>query len=273
MHYRTYMPPMVLRPYIRYFWSYDARQHHIPALYIKSFADQYPRLIFQDLEHYAPIRNVAGAALPWCYLSGIDTRHTEAVLAGAWSHFGVSFYPHGLHAIFGVSAQELINEMPDIGEFCSAALAQQMQQAGSHARRVQLISEYLYHKLQERKQPEFLISHIIQSHQVTDATRITALPRQFNISERQLERRFKTSVGISLKKFQRIVRFQKALQLLGSADYSQLTSIAYQLSYTDQSHFIKDFRAFSGLTPYEFVKNKHLGSESASFIYTPDPIS
>jgi len=59
--------------------------------------------------------------------------------------------------------------------------------------------------------------------------------------------------------------------VMARADYRQLTGIAHALNYTDQSHFIKDFRDFSDMSPYEFVKKDNIGSESSSFIYPPSP--
>lgn len=97
---------------------------------------------------------------------------------------------------------------------------------------------------------------------------VTELTEQYKISERQFQRRFKNQVGITHKKFQRIIRFEKALDILTQSNYGQLTQVAYETGYVDQSHFIKDFTEFSGMSPYDFVKNSNIGSESSSFIYT-----
>lgn len=270
MEYQKYRPPAALQNYIRYFWSFDSSQTASSSLHIKSFADQFPRLIFQDLRCFAPIRNLQGEELPICYISGIDTKPTDALMGSSFSHFGVSFFPHALNAFFKVDAQELINEMPAIQLFCKAEIQHRLEIAKSHLARVQLLSQYFYEKLYASKRKELFINHIIQSNSINYDSHIFDLPKKFPVSERQLERKFKTSVGISPKKFQRIIRFEKSLQLLQRADYKQLTAIAYQLNYTDQSHFIKDFKTFSGMTPYEFVKNQTLGSESSSFIYVGD---
>ncbi len=267
MKYQKYSPPSALQNYIRYFWSFDSFQGKPSLLHIKSFADQYPRLIFQNLDGFAPIRNLQGEALPACYISGIDTKQTDALMEGTFSHFGVSFFSHALHALFKVDANELINEMPAIQLLCKAEIHHQLETASSHLARVQLLSQYFYEKIYSNHRQELLINHLIQSDSINYKSHLRDIPKNFAVSERQLERKFKTSVGISPKKFQRIIRFEKSLQLLQGADYSELTAIAYQLQYTDQSHFIKDFKTFSGMTPYEFVKNQTLGSESSSFIY------
>lgn len=55
------------------------------------------------------------------------------------------------------------------------------------------------------------------------------------------------------KEYGRIARFQRALRMmqLGSRDYA---GIAYANGYSDQSHFIRDFRLFSGITPKQLAE-------------------
>ena len=79
----------------------------------------------------------------------------------------------------------------------------------------------------------------------------------------------KKQVGVFLKGYQRVSRFELALKRLATVDYVELTSIAFELDYTDQSHFIKEFQEFAGMPPYNFVCNKSVGAESSSFLYIP----
>jgi AraC-like DNA-binding protein len=269
MPYQRYSPPPGLQPYVRYFWSFESRQPEIKKLCIRSFADQYPRLIFQDLQGFEPIRQATGPAMPVCYLSGLDTQPTEAWMSGCFSHVGVSFYPHALHALFATDASELINEMPDIRWVCRTDIGERLTQAASSFERVHLLTQFLLQRLDENQTSDPLINHLIQTREVQESQQVSDIVRKYHISERQLERKFKLSVGVPPKKLQRIARFEQALQRLSKTGYRQLASISYELEYVDQSHFIKDFKLFSGLTPYAFVRKHSLGSESSSFLYTP----
>jgi AraC-like DNA-binding protein len=69
------------------------------------------------------------------------------------------------------------------------------------------------------------------------------------VSERQFERRFMRAVGIPASLYLRITRFQEAVRLMKAGRIERLADIAYELGYTDQSHFIKDTREFTGYTP------------------------
>ena len=268
MKYKQYAPPFALRHYVRYFWECSSSGAGVSKLLIQSFADIYPRLIFQDLENYEQLVNKTSGRLPECYISGIDTKDTEALMGGAFSHFGISFYPHALNAVFGINASELVNKMPDIKDIVKDELGIRLRRANNIAEKIDVMSRYLYQKIKGQSS-NTLINDIICSNAVSASTPLRAIHKKYTISERHLERKFRVSVGISPGKYQRILRFEKSLAMLAEAEYKDLTAIAYDLNYTDQSHFIKDFKAFSGMTPYKFVQKQMLGSENSSFIYMP----
>src|SRR5665213_303471 len=67
------------------------------------------------------------------------------------------------------------------------------------------------------------------------------------LSERQLERRFLLRVGMMPKRFARLARFERAVSLMDSA--SALAAVAQLAGYYDQSHFVREFRAFAGTAP------------------------
>src|SRR5690606_29757934 len=96
---------------------------------------------------------------------------------------------------------------------------------------------------------------------------MTLLSKKYKLSERQMQRKFKQSIGVSARTYSQLVKFEKSLPKLSRAHYGDLTAIAYDLEYADQAHFNREFKAFSGFTPYEFVRKQTIGSESASFIY------
>ena len=79
-----------------------------------------------------------------------------------------------------------------------------------------------------------------------------------HLSERSFERKFKSQVGISAKLFSRICRFQSSFQQFINEDFNTLTDIAFEHTYSDQSHFIRSFKEFAGLSPLQFQKNLNI---------------
>ena len=265
MRYRQYPPADSLRHLVRYYWSLDGRQSSISRLSILSFGDRYPRLIFQDIDCFEPIINhETDEEMPLCYLKGVRTRPTEVFMHGAFSHFGVSFYPHALTTFFGIDADELTNQMPDINMVYRCNLAERLRNK-THIDRVAVLDSFLLGKI-TNVSLDFTVQSIIHKNAGVDDMEMLAC--SFRISERQLQRRFKKQVGVPLKRYERISRFELALNRLATVEYSELTSIAFELGYTDQSHFIKEFQEFAGMSPYNFVRNKSVGAECSSFLYT-----
>ena len=264
MQYRQYAPIDSLKHLVRYYWSLDSRQYSISQLSIHSFADRYPRLIFQDIDCFGPIINETGEEMPLCYLKGVRTRPTEVFMNGAFSHFGVSFYPHALTTFFGMGADELTNLMPDINMVYRCNLAERLRNR-THLDRVAVLNNFLLEKM-AKVSLDFTVQSIV--HKKGGVGDMEMLASSLRISERQLQRRFKKQVGVPLKRYERISRFELALNRLATVDYSELTSTAFELGYTDQSHFIREFQEFAGMSPYNFVRNKSVAGESSSFLYT-----
>jgi AraC-like DNA-binding protein len=269
MKYQQYPVHPALRKWVRYFWSYDLFAEQLYTLHIKSFADQYPRLIIQDLKSSSLIKECNGSVKPYCYLSGIDTFPTETSWESRFSHFGVSFFPHALSALFGVDAVDLTNQTPDLADLGWKELAKLLCDAGAHLERVSILEQFFYTQLQRLKQDTIIEDLFNKSVklELDEPINLLQQAKYYNISGRQLQRRFKRCVGVSAKKFGRITRFQHALELIPKLNYGDLTAGAYGLGYADQAHFIHDFKLFSGFSPLVFLKSAAIGSESASFIY------
>lgn len=87
---------------------------------------------------------------------------------------------------------------------------------------------------------------------------VPKLCRDLGVGERWLQRTFATALGTSPKRFARLSRFLHACSLLQSRHGLALTEAGLICGYYDQSHFISEFKEFSGLTPGEFVETANL---------------
>jgi AraC-like DNA-binding protein len=81
--------------------------------------------------------------------------------------------------------------------------------------------------------------------------KIEELANSLNISRRFLEKEFKKYIGMTPKKYTQIERFKKILK---NKDRKSLDA-ALEYGYYDQSHFIKEFKEFSGETPRKFFSS------------------
>ena len=67
------------------------------------------------------------------------------------------------------------------------------------------------------------------------------------MSAKTLERQFHEKIGFTPKFYTRIVRFSHAMKML--TQNKGVFDIIVDCGYTDQAHFIKEIRLFTGRTP------------------------
>jgi AraC-like DNA-binding protein len=84
---------------------------------------------------------------------------------------------------------------------------------------------------------------------------VAELVRDAGWSRRHFTVRFTEQVGLAPKAFARVLRFDRAKELLGASPLS-LAEIAVECGYYDQAHLSRDVRAFAGCTPTELMARR-----------------
>nr|WP_282452895.1 helix-turn-helix domain-containing protein [Lysobacter sp. CAU 1642] len=83
---------------------------------------------------------------------------------------------------------------------------------------------------------------------------VARLAGELGLSRQRLGGLFKEHVGLPAKTLSRLQRFHGALALLQGRERVPWVELAAHCGYYDQSHLIRDFRAFSGYAPGEFLR-------------------
>ena len=256
MNYRTFAPPPVLAPYVRFFWALEGEVEAGNQFVHRSMADGCVEIVFHYRASFDEID--AGENRQYSPLSSIQaqsTRFRRFSTTESFGIFGAYLYPYAIPRLFAFPASDFTDISPDLESVFGKEgklLEEQISTAGDNPARVEIASGFLHRKLsvsgRELPSTYRAINSIIES---AGSVRISELAREHAISTRQFERRFKELAGLSPKLYSRVVRFQSATQhkFEGVRD---LTQIAYACGYYDQSHFINDFRQFSGYTPKEY---------------------
>jgi len=105
--------------------------------------------------------------------------------------------------------------------------------------------------------------------------RVAELADYCHLSVRQLQRQFDQTTGVSPKALARAIRFESIRERLMFDPSPNLTDLAYEFGYTDQAHFIKDFKALTRKTPGEFalemqqLKSIFRQNENVVFLQSP----
>lgn len=82
------------------------------------------------------------------------------------------------------------------------------------------------------------------------------LASSLNISPSRLRALIKAQTGITATRYIKLVRLQKAQQLLQST-FMSVKEIVFEVGLNDQSHFIRDFKRVFGMSPGRFRRTVH----------------
>jgi AraC-like DNA-binding protein len=94
------------------------------------------------------------------------------------------------------------------------------------------------------------VQSILQTH---GQVRVSELSTQERVSVRTLTRRFTEQVGLPPKQYARIIRFREIMNYLLISPKASWLDVTYKFGFYDQSHFIKDFQHFLGLSPNQYL--------------------
>ena len=180
----------------------------------------------------------------------------------------VIFKPHALRSIFGIDASTITERRIDLNTFAGQDLTSQLLEAPTKKKQIALLTKFLVTQKKQAKTRDGLVEEslaLISKH--IASIDVKDLVISLNISERQLEKRFVQTVGIPPQSYIRVKRFNEAIRLMKSKKFERLTDVAHALNYYDQSHFIRDLKDFTGITPksiFQKVDNFH---EQGGFSY------
>jgi len=263
MKYFTILPSADLARYIRFFWVLEHNLADSEPYFHKTMADGCAEMVFHFKGRFDEILKTNDSEVSFrSGVHGQSQSFRRFRIDEDFGIFGVYLYPFAVPALFGIPASELSNQMPDLTTLLGQAgteLEERVMLAGDHPERIQIVSEFLRKRIRshEVREPAVfsVISSVIRSNGLA---KIPDLAAQSFLSTRQFERKFLAFSGFTPKLFSRIIRFHSALNEYGNKEKS-LTEIAYECGYYDQSHFIHDFKAFSGDHPKTYFSGNAEG--------------
>lgn len=184
---------------------------------------------------------------------GIQTTATIWRMQTNSAKFGIRLKPETFIRLFDEPVADLYQKFTDLktlvgNRYCW--LIEMIRDAASNEDRIAIVESFLYKKLAIAKTGHNLLAEAIRKIWNEEGNISTAsLSKSVFIGERQLQRLFKNTVGISPKLYSRIIRFRSAYEQAQSGKSSGWTDVAYSLGYSDQAHFVKDFKSITGVTP------------------------
>jgi AraC-like DNA-binding protein len=255
MEYALYLPPAAARRYIKYFWSLEKSAGEVLPPVYKSMADGYAEVVFSINGSFKEYYDYGGYVLPQ------HSNYRTLTIGKNIGLFGARLYPYALLPLLGVASYEVADNVHDIHSLLPRDLVNEVSEATSDPDRISIFCHHLLRKLD--LPPTILeraIHRMIETHGMESMTNLCG---RLAISERQLERKFKESIGFTPKQYSRILRFQYSKRKFIS-NPSSFAEIAFDCNYADQPHFAREFKEFSGMTVSEYASliNKPASEEA-----------
>ena len=128
-----------------------------------------------------------------------------------------------------------------------------------------LVEDWLLENYKKENEPNIQLLKVLQALQTKPYNECKSITEQFPNTQKHLINQFKMYFGLTPKVLHRIYRFNLILQQIRNKDEIRWSDIAYEFGFSDQSHFIKEFKAFSGFNPQEFIKSDYHQGEPNFF--------
>ncbi|GLR09345.1 AraC family transcriptional regulator [Mixta theicola] len=226
---------------VSHFYSFKVSRNAINTLAIP---DGCVDILF-DCNDSKPVARVCGSPL--------EAREVE--LIPGHDYFGVRFKPGALPAFLNLSAEELtdneysfLDVIPDGYEAFERIVSSSVL-----PHRIYLFNQYFNPDIVRSPclVSQWAIDEIIRSR---GCIRMDKLETLTGYTCRTIQRLFRQDTGMSPKAFSRIIRFQYALNTINKVSNITFCELALDLGFSDQSHFLREFKKLVSTTPLEYQR-------------------
>jgi AraC-like DNA-binding protein len=251
------LPSQELLPYIKHYLFLESEGNIIKKL--RLFSDGNMGMVFCLSDSF--ISTDKSNNLPHSFIYGQISEFRDLYLTNDTSFIVVVFQPDGVYKLLGLSANELRDKIISIDDIFGnqgLLLRDKIMSLHKLEDRLSALNRFFRESVTKHTLSNQLLIqaslNFITTHKGT--VTIQQLVKHIGYTERHIERAFRESIGISPKKFGNIIKLHSFLKLLkDKSAKNNLTAICYDAGYFDQSHLIKEFKKYTGITPGEYLND------------------
>lgn len=222
------------------------------------YADGYPGIMFQQSSngfYLLPKRK----KLSELFLYGQTLDPISLDVQGSYRFIVFQLYPFASKYLLNVDPKFLNDECYDLLSIKHIPIKnyhKQLLHSNNLTEQINIISNLMLELIATNAIPQNdsiqqAISIILQHH---GQIKIKEVLQQIYITERTFERNFMAQVGLTPKQFAKIIQFQSSLNQLTQTKFNKLVEVGLDSGFTDQSHFIRAFKKYTGQTPSYYLK-------------------
>ena len=256
MNYQTFEPTKNLNPFVKCYWILESPKDENPERQ-KIVPDGCMEMIFHYGDLYKQhLSSEKSIIQPRSFVFGQLSEPLEIEPTGKIGIFAVRFHPDGFIPFSNQPIKNLENKANDLEHIfgdLALELSKKIINSKTTTERIAIIEDFLMKYLANTETIDRVIKISLETMlNVNGQLTVNNLTDQIKVDTRKLQRKFASTIGLSPKQLAKIFRLQAALKKLSSDQKTKLVTAAHDSEYYDQSHFIKDFKEFTGQTPKEF---------------------
>lgn len=254
----TYIPRSPLSDYIHQFWLIEdylplhSQERILPFGAMELLivlSDNALRLLYPDNgDKYQYFRR--------SLVAGARSEHFIVDTAEATTILGVYFKPAASSPFFGIPANKLQNlhvPLDVLWGMTAADVRDQLLERPTPADKFQLLEMILLNQLARSEARHPAVAYALSAfNRIPQEQTILQITEQISMSPRRFIQVFNDEVGLTPKLYCRVVRFHRALNLITQRRSGEWSDIALLCGYYDQSHFINEFKDFTGIRPTQY---------------------
>jgi AraC-like DNA-binding protein len=248
--YKEYLPPTCLKDFVKYFWVFDNTSTPQEEVIIQN---GYINLVFTLSGSISEMRGTHNREIARNFIYALNTQPVT-ITYDKLKCAGVCLEPWASYPMLKIAVDKLNNNYHDLRNFFPETLHGQITDINNETGDQQILNRLAQFCLtildcnKSKPDPEMkeVVFRILQTK---GNFKIQEMAGIMDMTRRGLELKFIKMLGATPKFFTEIIRFHNFVQSALQQNEKDLTTLALDTGYYDQSHLIRECRKFTGMTP------------------------
>ena len=212
----------------------------------------------RDFQRFSYLGTKEIITYPKCVINGMYNMPIYRYGGHDFWAIKVVLQPAALYHLIGINAQKLTNTFLDAEELWGnnvRLICEQLSCSNDINEMLNLIESFIEDLAKKSCKQFHPIDKVSQYMLLSEKHNSLACSADLScLSIRQFTRKFEERIGINPKMFSRIIRFDRAFRMKNNQPHLDWLYIALATGYYDYQHLVKDFKAFTHLTPTAFYE-------------------
>ncbi len=271
MEYQKFQPCSLLEPFVECYYVWQSA-NPVSGLVVESPPSGFCSIVFNNgAPYFLQNKKYERLAVPQSFIAGQAIYSYRLFFDGMISIAGIVFKPAALATLYHLPTYEYTEERLDLNNVlpnsgCGDLYGQLANEPDAKAKAQLLESFVLQQYRLHPPQPDFIDEAANLIVAKNGILQVNDLLQNIYMSRRNFERRFFKKCGLSPKYYARIKRIGYLMNMIAGKKEADWGRIFSDCEFYDQSHFIKDFVAFTGRTPQQYLEEN---TELANLVAKP----